>query len=536
MNIFEQYGIKEVADVCLYSIELDENDDEIYVPVLYLDTLKVSTFSQTAEQVSARGGLGNPHLIVWDFGKEIKIDLEDALFSPASQSIAWGGKLSTKKFELIGTFIANGEELEEKVTKVKVLNFSEVVSNQNSWVWRCNIAISTLDNSIKMVKVVNLCCDKDTDLGVYQWHFDNGSNTIEFDEGVLAINTIQNTISPQEFMYIIDHSIQNVKVLDRLEKCKATHTFAIDTKINITHNQYSHLEKYSKCELTVFIDPKTMQPYEPNAKRFKRQNGEVINGDLRIIKQHEVYYKWTRQCAPEYTTLGQQIIVDPIHFPGTYKLVGETYVRNRNTGKDQRYQLEIPLCKMSSNNNITLQADGDPTTFNFSLQVLRKEDNTMIKLTQYDVAAWNYDGIDSGSTEVIPQSAIVENIVSENSNVKITWRTDFYGEPTVELTPGRIDIESPDDGTVYLLTDELTKTNGEPQGEYNIAVALYYNATITGRKGTRKYIDETPTNIWKKDEDGNIILSEIVTETIEDYSKTYLDPDEYNVEITDGGV
>lgn len=56
MNIFEQYGIKEVADVCLYAIELDENDDEVYVPVLYLDTLKISTIEETAEQTSARGG------------------------------------------------------------------------------------------------------------------------------------------------------------------------------------------------------------------------------------------------------------------------------------------------------------------------------------------------------------------------------------------------------------------------------------------------------------------------------------------------
>ena len=49
MNIFEQYGIKEVADVTLYSIELDQNDDEIYVPVLYLDTLKVSSVEETAQ-------------------------------------------------------------------------------------------------------------------------------------------------------------------------------------------------------------------------------------------------------------------------------------------------------------------------------------------------------------------------------------------------------------------------------------------------------------------------------------------------------
>ena len=87
MNIFEQYGIKEVADVTLYAIELDENDEEIYIPVLYLDTLKISSIEQTAEQTSARGGLGNPNLITWDYGKEITINLEDALYTPASMSL-----------------------------------------------------------------------------------------------------------------------------------------------------------------------------------------------------------------------------------------------------------------------------------------------------------------------------------------------------------------------------------------------------------------------------------------------------------------
>jgi hypothetical protein len=47
MNIFEQYGIKDVAYVTLYSINLDENDNEIYIPVLYLDTLKVSNVEES---------------------------------------------------------------------------------------------------------------------------------------------------------------------------------------------------------------------------------------------------------------------------------------------------------------------------------------------------------------------------------------------------------------------------------------------------------------------------------------------------------
>lgn len=533
MNIFEQYGIKEVADVCLYSIELDENDDEIYVPVLYFDTLKVSTFSQTAEQTSARGGLGNPHLIVWDFGKEITVELEDALFNPASQSIAWGGKLATQHFTMLGAFAANDST--PRNVRIKVLNYSEVFSNTNSWAWNCNIAISSIDNDINLVKKVKLYCAKDEETKKYQWNFEDG-NTIQFEEGLLAINPTQNEISPQDFMYIIEHSIKNVKYLERIEKCKASHTFAIDTKSNLLHNQYSHLEKYAQSELTVFLDPRTMQPYEPNATQFKRQNGTIIEGDLRVVKQYEIYYKWTREKAPEYSTLGYQIVVDPIHFPGTYRLVGETYVRNRNTGKDQRYQLEIPLCKMSSNNSITLQADGDPTTFNFSLRVLRREDNAMMMLTQYDVEKAVYDGVESDSTTIVPQSALPEPIIPAEEDI-ITWSEEYYGDVDIEQTPGRISMENPEDETVYYFNDALMKTNGvaEPT-KYDIVVVLYYDATITGRKGKRKIVNGIPTEEWAVDENGEVILSDIVTETITDYSKTYLDPDEYNVEITDGGV
>ena len=59
MDILARYGIKEVADVTFYKI-CDGKDGkkkgEPTVPVLYLDTLKVSTIEQTAENTSARGG------------------------------------------------------------------------------------------------------------------------------------------------------------------------------------------------------------------------------------------------------------------------------------------------------------------------------------------------------------------------------------------------------------------------------------------------------------------------------------------------
>lgn len=92
-NILARYGIKEVADVTFYEIS-DGSDGkkagETGAPVLYLDTLKVSTIEQTAEQAEARGGKGNPPLIIWDYGKEINVTLEDALFSMKSMAIMFG--------------------------------------------------------------------------------------------------------------------------------------------------------------------------------------------------------------------------------------------------------------------------------------------------------------------------------------------------------------------------------------------------------------------------------------------------------------
>ena len=86
-NILDRYGIKEVADVTFYELDTSGNPT---APVLYLDTLKVSTIEQTAEQSTANGGKGNAPLIVWDYGKEINVTLEDALFSPKSLAIMFG--------------------------------------------------------------------------------------------------------------------------------------------------------------------------------------------------------------------------------------------------------------------------------------------------------------------------------------------------------------------------------------------------------------------------------------------------------------
>ena len=479
MNIFEQYGIKEVADVCLYAIELDENDDEVYVPVLYLDTLKISTVEETAEQTSARGGLGHPELIIWDYGKEITVTLEDALYSPASQGMTWGGKFGAKKFTLYGEVGVQNLNEEMRIVPCHFIidSFSNFEIIKNVYVWDVCINIVSTDNTVRerienvplyynleeqkwsfseeeyvLDEVLLGDIDGDgivtvTDLKLLNLYLNSSSLHPLTEKQLLAADVnqdgkvdtfdvalIRRMISgfapehgsaptkkiyysltkesfgiapPQEAIYQIDHALNNVYYLDRIEKCRANQTFVIDTDINTLHGNYRYLEKYAHSELTVFIDPRTMQPYEPNTDRFVRKNGSIKEGNLRVIKQHEIYYKWTRSKAIDNTSLGHQIVVDAIHFPGTYRLVGETYSRSRKTGKDQRFQFEIPLCKMGTENNLTLEAEGDPTTFNMTLKVLRREDGVMMKLTQYSVENAKYDGYISDSTNVIPNAEVL---------------------------------------------------------------------------------------------------------------------------------
>ena len=80
MNYFDKFGIKEVADVTFYSITRI-GDEEIYTPVLLLDSLKVSSLSKSSDTITQKGGYGNASILSWSYTKDIKLKLEDALFS-----------------------------------------------------------------------------------------------------------------------------------------------------------------------------------------------------------------------------------------------------------------------------------------------------------------------------------------------------------------------------------------------------------------------------------------------------------------------
>lgn len=547
MNIFEQYGIKEVADVTLYAIELDENDEEIYIPVLYLDTLKISSIEQTAEQTSARGGLGNPHLITWDYGKEITVNLEDALYTPASMSMLWGGKYASKSVELWGVFDAHKEEFSWGKAILKDFSNFSIEEDPNKgtiYKWTVNLIIMSLDGQFRHEQN-NIEISYYSKYGRSYWSF---NNPVDFEDGSFTLSEGKNLFVnvPQELIYQVKHGIESVKFLDRMEKCVATKNFVIDTDINIKHGNYRYLKKYDETALTVFIDPITMQPYEPNLDFFIRKDGSRYPKEgfkkLRLIKQNDIYYKWTRSVAPPHMSLGNRITVDAEHFPGVYRLVGETYSRNRDTHEDERFQFEIPLCKMGSENSFTFEAAGEPTVFNMTLQVLRREDGTMMKLTQYNVEQAKYDGQTSGSTIIVPTDD--PDIIFDDIEIKAEWRTPYELDWGIEEYGDRTDVvglkiihpsdlaEFYVDNNAYWATTTETEDGNIKSGEIlieGIAGIIRTHLYVQTVDGVVQWENDTP--VFVLDDFGNIITK---TEELESSDVKFTSDNEFgqNIEVS----
>lgn len=243
-----------VSDI---KVRKTKKTSERYVPVLFLDSLQVSTIETTATETSANGGKGNAKLISWDYNKEITLTMTDALYSPASMSAMFG-------------------------------------SNENDFVG----------------------------------------------------------------------GLKDVKTLDRSEKCIAKRSFIVPAG-----NSKGVPSQGETTAQAVYLEYPSLEPYQDGAP----------------IAEGEVYVKWTRSIAYDNNSLGKMIEISADKFPGTYRIVGDTFARAYKNGEDQRFQFIVPKAKMSTEQTISFSADGDPTTFDMNWTVLRPEDGRMLMFVQYDV-------------------------------------------------------------------------------------------------------------------------------------------------------
>ena len=311
VNIFDKYGIKEVANVYFEALD-DDVAAGVYKGdiVLFLDTLKVSTIETTAETTSANGGWGNPKLVQWDYGKEINITLEDALMSLESLRFMLGGaiKKSTKA----------GEKVLVRHTEEVVVDASGKVPAPKDHL--TNKTLLPVASALHPIKLINLGGGKNSTTAgcrtqITENTFAATGNTIKFKNPAAGIDSL--------------------------------------------------------------TDP--------------------TPGDhIRIFWEEEVTSSTQDESAVEVT-------ISPDTFPGTYRVVGDTFMRSEGTGADEPFQFVINKAKVQSNVTITLQAEGDPSTFEMTLNVLRSTNdagqNEMMKLVRYNLEAETSSGAgdDEGS-------------------------------------------------------------------------------------------------------------------------------------------
>lgn len=282
-SILDKYGIKEVADVTFYGIN---SNGTVGRPVLYLDTLKVSTIEQTAEQADARGGKGNPKLITWDYGKEINVTLEDALFSAKSMAIMFGNGGTNAVTDLRKTFV---------ISILQDLTSSEC---------QTMIGVSGLKTLYNQKKISGFIVDGD------DIYCEMGGN---------------NRAKVSQYTVVTEKGVKLT--------ASETVTAKAGEKMFVTFN---------------------------------------------------------------YQVVGQKVEVSANTFPGTYYITGDTYARSSVSGEDEFFQFIIKKAKVTSENTITLEAEGDPSTFSMNLTVLRPDDGSaMMELIKYDLAdkAVGEDGV-----------------------------------------------------------------------------------------------------------------------------------------------
>lgn len=97
-----RYGMKEVANVIFFDIATNK-------PVIFFDTLKVSTIENSSESAEARGGQGNAKIMSWDFGRTATLTMQDALLSDTSLSLLAGSTVKTTNITAVGREVVTAD-------------------------------------------------------------------------------------------------------------------------------------------------------------------------------------------------------------------------------------------------------------------------------------------------------------------------------------------------------------------------------------------------------------------------------------------
>jgi len=103
---------------------------------------------------------------------------------------------------------------------------------------------------------------------------------------------------------------------------------------------------------------------------------DAINAGHKAI----VYYQFMSQNTASVITL------DATNFPGYYRVIGDTVIRNERTGQDEPFQVFIPKAKLMPEFSLELNPSGDPTVFDFNLELFKDGNSKLLQFIHYPEA------------------------------------------------------------------------------------------------------------------------------------------------------
>lgn len=112
-------------------------------------------------------------------------------------------------------------------------------------------------------------------------------------------------------------------------------------------------------ELTYAATPAT-----PTASEY----GTITTNSIKVTQADGTIIIASYDYTSAATT--KTITIDSTKFPKTVEIIGETFFRNES-GVDVPAQLKIFKGKLIFNGTITMNADGDPSTFDFEVECLK---------------------------------------------------------------------------------------------------------------------------------------------------------------------
>ena len=157
--------------------------------------------------------------------------------------------------------------------------------------------------------------------------------------------------------------------------------------INLTQGTRTQLEPASAEAADIELGAGSVITF----KNPKMLVGETNTSKAGVAGDHVRIFWEEVLTDPAASETAVEVTISPDTFPGTYKVVGDTFMRSEKTGKDEPFQFIINKAKVQSNVTITLQAEGDPSTFEMTLNVLRstndRGENEMMKLVRYNIGS-----------------------------------------------------------------------------------------------------------------------------------------------------